>query len=72
MDSTGTHSFKIASTSRSSPIRWLILGGILLISAIAIGATLMASNFRERALRNSDRTQVLGARPVAEHVPPGS
>ncbi len=55
MDSTGTHSFKIASASRGSPIRWLILGGILLISAIAIGATLMASNFRERALRNSER-----------------
>ncbi|MBX9650324.1 MAG: EAL domain-containing protein [Xanthobacteraceae bacterium] len=55
MDSTGTHFFKIASASRGGPIRWLILGGVLLISAIAIGATLMASNFRERALRNSER-----------------
>jgi diguanylate cyclase (GGDEF)-like protein len=55
MDSTGTHSFKIASASRGGPIRWLILGGVLLISAIAIGATLMAGNFRERALRNSER-----------------
>src|SRR5580700_10526648 len=41
--------------TRGGPIRWLILGGALLIAAIAIGATLMAENFRERALRNSER-----------------
>ena len=40
---------------RGGPIRWLILGGVLLIAAIAIGATVMAGNFRERALRNSER-----------------
>ena len=40
---------------RGGPIRWLILGGMLLIAAIAIGATVMAGNFRERALRNSER-----------------
>ncbi len=55
MDSTGTNSFKTASASGAGPIRWLILGGMLLIAAIAIGATLMAGNFRERALRNSER-----------------
>src|SRR3954454_11693054 len=55
MASTGINSFKLAPTSRGGPIRWLILGGLLLISAIAIGATLMAGNFRERALRNSER-----------------
>jgi diguanylate cyclase (GGDEF)-like protein/PAS domain S-box-containing protein len=55
MNSTGTSSLKIAAAFRGGPIRWLILGGILLISAIAIGATLMAGNFRERALRNSER-----------------
>ena len=33
----------------------MILGGTLLIAAIAIGATLMAGNFRDRALRNSER-----------------
>jgi diguanylate cyclase (GGDEF)-like protein len=32
-----------------------VLGGALLIAAIAIGATIMAGNFRERALRNSER-----------------
>ncbi|QQO11532.1 EAL domain-containing protein [Bradyrhizobium diazoefficiens] len=41
--------------ARSGPIRWLVVGGTLLIAAIAVGATLMAQNFRERALRNSGR-----------------
>ena len=40
---------------RGGPIRWLIVGGMLLIAAIAIGATVMAGNFRERALHNSER-----------------
>ena len=55
MASTGTRSFRIPSAFRGSPIRWLILGGTLLIAAIAIGATIMAGNFRERALRSSER-----------------
>src|SRR3954463_3295500 len=55
MASTGTNFPKFAPTFRGGPIRWLILGGALLIAAIAIGATLMAGNFRERALRNSER-----------------
>lgn len=41
--------------ARSGPIRWLVVGGTLLIAAIAVGAVLMAQNFRERALRNSGR-----------------
>ena len=55
MASTSTIPFRIASAFRGGPIRWLILGGTLLIAAIAIGATVMAGNFRERALRNSER-----------------
>ncbi|MFB9265349.1 EAL domain-containing protein [Bradyrhizobium erythrophlei] len=55
MSSNGTASFNITSVFRSGPIRWLILGGALLMAAIAIGATLMAGNFRERALHNSER-----------------
>ncbi|UPJ53145.1 EAL domain-containing protein [Bradyrhizobium sp. 200] len=55
MASTGTTSFRIASAFRGGPIRWLILGGTLLIATIAIGATIMAGNSRERALRNSER-----------------
>jgi diguanylate cyclase (GGDEF)-like protein/PAS domain S-box-containing protein len=55
MASSGTISFRMTSLFRGGPIRWLILGGVLLIAAIAIGATVMAGNFRERALRNSER-----------------
>ncbi|VIO74865.1 putative signaling protein [Bradyrhizobium ivorense] len=55
MKSDGSASFNVSSVFRSGPIRWLILGGAVLMAAIAIGATLMAGNFRERALRNSER-----------------
>src|SRR4030088_931971 len=72
MASTGTTSFRIASASRGGPIRWLILGGTLLIAAIAIGATIMAGNFRERALSNSERelenTVLLLARPFDQQL----
>src|SRR5436309_15359151 len=55
MTTNGTASTDVKTFMRGGPIRWLILGGMLLIAAIAIGATLMAGNFRERALRNSER-----------------
>ncbi len=54
MASTVTRSLKITSTS-SGPVGWLVLGGVLLIAAIAIGATLVAGHFREKALRSSER-----------------
>jgi diguanylate cyclase (GGDEF)-like protein len=47
--------FNSKSYFRESPIRWLVVGGILLIAAITIGTTIMAGNFRERALKNSER-----------------
>src|ERR1700738_1714544 len=52
---TNAASLDAKTLMRGGPIRWLILGGALLIAAIAIGATLMAENFRERALQNSER-----------------
>ncbi|WP_338821508.1 bifunctional diguanylate cyclase/phosphodiesterase [Bradyrhizobium septentrionale] len=55
MKSNGSASFNVASVIGRGPIRWLILGGAVLMAAIAIGATLMAENFRERALHNSER-----------------
>src|SRR5271169_6484556 len=55
MTTNGIASLDAKTLMRGGPIRWLILGGVLLIAAIAIGATLMAENFRERALRNSER-----------------
>jgi len=55
MSSNATASIHAAHTLRGGPIRWLVFGGILLIAAIAVGATLMAENFRERALHNAER-----------------
>src|SRR5580704_17326972 len=48
-------SLNVKASARGSPVRWLIVGGVLLIAAIAIGTTIMAGNFRERALDNSKR-----------------
>ena len=59
---------------RSGPIRWLVVGGTLLIAAIAVGAVLMAQNFRERALRNSGReleNTVLMLAHHFDHLPRG-
>src|SRR5216684_5234674 len=55
MTVNGTASFILQHSIRGGPIRWLIVGGGLLIAAIAIGATIMVGNFRERALDNSKR-----------------
>src|SRR3954462_5607300 len=55
MNSNSSAFLSVAPAVRGGPIRWLILGGTLLIAAIAIGATIMAGNFRERALRSSER-----------------
>ena len=46
MNPNGSTSFNINSVIGTGPIRWLILGGAALMAAIAIGATLMAGNFR--------------------------
>jgi diguanylate cyclase (GGDEF)-like protein len=55
MNKNNNASIGISSVFRGGPIRWLVLGGVLLIAAIAVGATLMAGNFRERALHNAGR-----------------
>ncbi|MGC2779527.1 MAG: EAL domain-containing protein [Bradyrhizobium sp.] len=44
-----------ATTDHGSPIRWLVGGGLTLIFAIAIGATIMADSFRQRALDSATR-----------------
>jgi diguanylate cyclase (GGDEF)-like protein/PAS domain S-box-containing protein len=59
--------FDQAALARSGPIRWLVVGGIVLIAAIAVGATLMAQNFRDRALRNSGRELENTALLLAHH-----
>src|SRR5689334_8459004 len=55
MSKNTTAPVSVTSAFRGGPIRWLVLGGVLLIAAIAVGATLMAENFRERALLNAER-----------------
>jgi diguanylate cyclase (GGDEF)-like protein len=55
MTADGNASFSFRHSIRSGPIRWLIIGGMLLIAAITVGATIMANNFRERALNSRER-----------------
>jgi len=45
----------VKTSVRGGPIRWLVGGGLLLIATITIGTTMMAGNFRERALEGSNR-----------------
>jgi diguanylate cyclase (GGDEF)-like protein/PAS domain S-box-containing protein len=44
-----------ATAGQRNPLNLLILGGILLIAAIAIGTSFTIVSFRQRALLNSDR-----------------
>jgi diguanylate cyclase (GGDEF)-like protein len=55
MTAKGTASFNVKATVSGGPIGWLIVGGVFLIAAITIGTTIMAGNFRERALNSSKR-----------------
>src|SRR6266436_10159160 len=55
MTVNGTASFIFKHSIRGGPIRWLILGGAFLIAAITISTTIIAGNFRERALNSSER-----------------
>ena len=55
MTANGASSFNAKTSIRGGPIGWLILGGAFLIAAITIGSTIMAGNFRERALNSSQR-----------------
>src|ERR1700675_2238046 len=55
MTTTDNPSFDANASVRGGPIRWLILGGALLIAAIMVGTTVMVGNFRERALNSSER-----------------
>src|SRR5580704_7862571 len=72
MTATGTASSNPRASVRSGPIRWLIVGGVFLIAAITIGTTMMADNFRERALINHERelenTVLLLARHFDHHL----
>ena len=55
MTADGTASFKLKAFFRSGTIRWLVAGGAFLIAAITVGTTIMAGNFRDRALSSNER-----------------
>jgi diguanylate cyclase (GGDEF)-like protein/PAS domain S-box-containing protein len=55
MTADGTATVKTPRFVKGNPIRWLILGGALLIVAVAIGTAVMVGTFRERALENGKR-----------------
>jgi len=42
------------SVRGGGPIRWLVTGGALLIATIAVGTTIMAGTFRDRALTSAE------------------
>jgi diguanylate cyclase (GGDEF)-like protein len=43
------------SPGRRNPIRWLVVCGVLLIAAIAVGTAMMVRNFRDHAIESSKR-----------------
>src|ERR1700753_1954010 len=45
----------VAKSGERNPLNLLILGGILLIAAIAVGTSFTIVNFRQRAMLNSER-----------------
>src|SRR5690348_4485105 len=51
----GLQANSIDTSPRRGPIRWLLTGGMLLIAVIALGTTIMAGIFRERALNSTKR-----------------
>jgi len=52
-DTTGITDLE--SGARRNPVHWLIFCGAVLIAGIVVGIAMMVGNFRERALRNSER-----------------
>jgi diguanylate cyclase (GGDEF)-like protein len=47
--------FNIKALVRGNPVRWLILGGALLVAGIVVGTAMMVGVFRERALHSAER-----------------
>jgi diguanylate cyclase (GGDEF)-like protein/PAS domain S-box-containing protein len=51
----GKSSSSRSSFDRRNPLNWLIFGGVLLIGSVVIGTALIVLDFREGALKNSER-----------------
>src|SRR4051795_10163632 len=54
-ESTAAAPHHSAASFRRGPVLWLILCGVLLVSAITISTAVIVGQFRERALSNSER-----------------
>ncbi len=59
--------YRLPASLRRGPVLWLILSGVLLVAAIAVGTTLMIGQFRERALRNGERELENTVRLLSRH-----
>ncbi len=55
MTAPSTAAFNAKAFFSAGPIRWLVIGGAVLIAAITIGTTIMVGTFRERALSSRER-----------------
>jgi diguanylate cyclase (GGDEF)-like protein/PAS domain S-box-containing protein len=55
MKPTASAAIDVKISAPGGPIRWLVIGGLLLIAAITLGTTIMGGTFRERALASAER-----------------
>ena len=55
MTATAPTLFNAKLLVRGNPVRWLVLGGVLLVACIVAGTAIMADVFRERALNSAER-----------------
>jgi hypothetical protein len=55
MTASASASFNVKASARGSPIRWLILSGVLLVVGIVTATAMMVEVFRERALHSAER-----------------
>ncbi len=51
----GNATFDIKALLRGNPIRWLIIGGVVLVASIVVGTAMMVDVFRERAIGSAER-----------------
>jgi hypothetical protein len=67
LQTTVVGSYHAAASIRRGPVLWLILCGGFLIAAIIIGTVMMIGEFRESALRNSERELENTVRLLTHH-----
>src|SRR5258708_12923546 len=70
MTANATASLNVKASVRNGPIRWLVVGGPLLLAAIMIGTTMMADNFRKHALITHEPDLGNTSFLLAPHSPP--